>query len=260
VSTVSGIYKITLNTTGQIYIGSAADVLLRWRWHRNSTRQLIGKMICRHGAENFTFEIIEEVEPTKEKLEEKEQYYLDKLQPFPWNDHKGFNLSPTAYSCLGIKRSAETKQKMRDSWHRNRGPEYYNALRERALGDKNPAKRPDVAAKISKARKGQTWKHDAVRLEKHIAVRSGKKRSPEAVENMKRAQQKNKTRSDLAKEKFYLAQRTLYEITSPDRTIFQMYSRELKLYCKENSLTYANLITTAKTNKPYKGGWMARLV
>ena len=73
-------------------------------------------------------------------------------------------------------------------------------------------------------------------------------------------EQKNNTRSAAAKEKFYLLQRTLYEITKPDQSIFQMYSRELKDYCKNNGLQYSNLITTAKTNKVYKKGWKVRIL
>jgi group I intron endonuclease len=259
-SSVSGIYKITLNEDGRIYIGSASDIYLRWQWHRNSQKQLIGKMIKKYGKEAFTFEIVEEVESIKEKLEAREQHYLDTLQPFPWNSNRGFNLSPTAYTCLGIKRSEETKKKMRESWHKNRGESYYKQLSENVKGEKNPAKRPDVAEKISKSRTGQSWKNDAVRVAKHIAAREGKKYSEEAKANMRIAQQKNNTRSSEAKEKFYLIQRKLYEITKPDATKFQMYSRELKTFCADNGLQYANLITTAKTNKPYKGGWIAKLI
>lgn len=259
-SSISGIYQITLKEDGRIYIGSASDIHLRWRWHRNSQTQLIGKMIKKYGKDSFIFEIIEEVEATKEKLEEREQHYLDALQPFPWNNNRGFNLSPNAYTCLGIKRSEETKKKMRESWHRNRGESYYKQLSENIKGEKNPAKRLEVAEKISKSKMGQRWKDDLARVEKHIAERVGKKYSEEAKANMKKAQQKNNTRSDEAKEKFYLAQRTLYEITKPDATTFQMHSRELKTYCTENRLQYANLITTAKTSRPYKGGWIAKIV
>jgi hypothetical protein len=149
---------------------------------------------------------------------------------------------------------------MKKDWHAKRSPEYFAGLSERSKGDKNPAKRPEVRQKISEAMKGKTWKHDADRMRKHTAARKGKKYSDEAKANMRLAQQKNKTRSAAAKEKFYLAQRKLYEITKPCGATFEMYSRELKVFCKENSLQYANLITTAKTKKSYKGGWLARLV
>jgi group I intron endonuclease len=259
-SSISGVYKITLVKDGRIYIGSAADIHLRWKWHKKSQVQLIGKMIKKYGADAFSFEVVEEVEPVKKILEEREQFYLDTLQPFPWNNNSGFNLSPTAYSSLGIKRSDETIKKMKDSWHNTRGELYFKKLSENVKGDKNPAKRPEVRKKISDSMKGKTWKDDQDRVQKHISARKGKKYSDEARENMKAAQKKNNKRSDEAKEKFYLAQRKLYEITKPDGEVFEIYSRELKIFCKENKLTYANLVTTAKTLKKYKGGWSARLL
>lgn len=257
-SIISGVYKITYITDGRIYIGSAANIIHRWRWHRNSQAQLIGKMIKKHGKESFSFEVIEEVEPIKEKLEQREQYYLDLLQPFPWNNNNGFNLSPKAYTCLGIKRSEETKQKMREAW-KNRSPEYFEKQKTNAKrGDENPAKRPEVREKISKAMLGKTWKNDPIRMAKHIASHKGKTHTEEAKKNMKAAQQKNKTRSTEAREKFYLAQRVLYEIIKPNGETFKMYSRELKIYCKEKNLSYSNLISARE--KPYKGGWKTKIL
>jgi group I intron endonuclease len=253
-STTSGVYKITLKNDGRIYIGSSAGIEDRWNWHIRSQIQLIGKMIKKYGKESFTFEIIEEVEPVKEKLIEREQFYLDTLQPFPWINNNGFNLAPTAYSPLGIKRSEETKKKMSNSWYESRGTDAYRQrASDQMRGENNPAKRPEVAAKISKSRTGQTWADNLERVEKHRQARLGTTRSKETKERMSIAQQKNNTRSAAAKEKFYLLQRTLYEITKPDQSTFQIYSRELKEYCKNNRLQYSNLITTAKTDKLYKG-------
>lgn len=259
-SIISGIYKITLKDDGRFYIGSAADIYLRWRWHRNSQTQLIGKMIKKYGKGAFLFEVVEKVEPIKELLEEREQYYLDTLKPFPWNNNRGFNLCEKAYTVLGVKRSEETKEKMRNSWHKNRGPEYLKQCSERVKGDKNPACRIEVREKISKAMIGKTWKDDTERIERHRAARLGKKYNEQARANMKLAQQNNRTRSAEAKEKFYLAQRRLYQITRPDGSNFEIYSRELKLFCKDNGFSYANLIGTSKTGKSYKGGWSARLI
>jgi group I intron endonuclease len=259
-SIVAGVYKITLLTDNRIYIGSSANISLRWQWHCNNSQQLISKMIKKYGRELFLFEIVEEVEPIREKLLEREQYYLDTLQPFPWNNKCGFNLSPTAYSVLGVTRSAKTRQKMKDSWHKSRGELYYKQLSERVSGNKNPACRPEVRQKISQAMTGKTWKNDVERVEKHRNQRTGCKFTDTAKANMKIAQQKNNTRSNEAKEKFYLAQRRLYLITTPENTQFEIYSRELKIFCKSHNLSYANLITTATTGKFYKKGWLAQLI
>jgi group I intron endonuclease len=273
----SGIYQILSKKDGRSYIGSAVNLDKRWQGHiknskKPSNKQVISSAICLHGIDNFEFVVLEFCDV--DQLIDREQWWLDKVRPFA-DEGRSYNIRKTANSNIGIKRSdasrkkqsaatkgvpktKEHKQKLSESWHTNRGDSYYAQLSERMKGDKNPSKRPEVTAKISESRKGQTWKHDADRVAKHIESRKGKTLSDAAKLNMKLAQQKNKTRSVEAKEAFYIAQRVLYEITDPQGNKFMFYSRELKIFYKENSLSYANLITTAKTNKPYKKEWLAK--
>ena len=108
----SGIYQIKNICTNKFYIGSALNIekrknehfnlLLRNR-HFNSHLQNAWN---KYGEENFKFEILEECE--REKLIEKEQYYLDTLKPL-------YNICKIAGSSLGIKRSTETIEKLRIS-------------------------------------------------------------------------------------------------------------------------------------------------
>ena len=275
----SGIYQIVLKSDNRSYIGSAINIKKRWSNHitaskRSKTKQVIAMAIAKYGADNFEWKVLEYCEIPL--LLEREQYWLDTIRPFA-DENNGFNIRKVANSNFGVTRSIESRLKqsktttgvkkteehkkhMRDAWRRNRGEEYYVRLSERMKGDNNPSKRPEVAAKISKSRSGQNWKNDIARVEKHIAARKGKKYTEEQKENMRKAQQKNNTRSAEAREKFYLAQRTLYEITTPEGTKFQIYSRELKKFCKENKLQYANLIGTNKTKKIYKKGWRAIVI
>jgi group I intron endonuclease len=275
----SGIYQIILKEDGRSYIGSAVDIEQRWQTHKKNSRkplgaQVISRALNVHGIENFDWIVLELC--TIDQLLEREQFWLDTVRPFA-DEGTGFNVRKLANSNIGIKRSAESrkkqsntmkgvlkteehKHKMSEVWHNNRGEPYYKQLSDRIKGENNPAKRIDVAAKISASRMGQTWKHDTDRVAKHIAFRKGKTRTDDAKLNMKIAQQQNKTRSAEAKEKFYLAQRVLYEITNPHGNKIILYSRELKIFCADNSLGYSNLITTAKTNKPYKNGWIARRI
>lgn len=275
----SGIYQIILKTDGRSYIGSAINIESRWKDHQyfaktDPTRQVITRALAKHGIDKFEWKILEHCDT--EILLKREQHWLDVVRPFV-DENNGFNVRKIANSNFGITRSLESRRKqsekmkgvpktdehkknMSKSWHQNRTPEYYEMLSARIKGDKNPATRPEVREKISKSMTGKTWKHDTARIQKHVKQRKGKKYSEEAKKNMKLAQQRNKTRSKEAKEKFYLAQRRLYEISKPDGSIFCMYSRELKQFCIENSLTYSCLITTAKTNKTYKGGWRATLL
>ena len=274
-----GIYQITLKADGRSYIGSAINIKQRWKAHIYSsksahTKQVIARAIAKYGADSFEWAVLEHCEVAD--LLVREQHWLDFIRPFA-DENNGFNVRKVADSNLGITRSVESREKqsktmtgipktdehklhMSEGWHKNRGTEYYHQLSERMKGDNNPSKRPEVAAKISESMTGRTWRHDAVRVAKHIETHTGFKHSDESRANMKVAQQKNKTRSDAAKEKFHLAQRRLYEITSPVGEIFQIYSRELRQYCLDNKLSYANLISTAKTGKSYKKGWIAKLI
>jgi len=277
---LSGVYKITLKKDGRCYIGSSIDIVGRWQNHKyaaNSIReevQVITRAIRKYGKDAFDWEVLEECATSL--LIEREQFYLDTLQPFTTNK-LGFNIRRTAESNLGIVRSIETRAKqsrtmagvpksaehrrnMSKNWRAKRSDDYFERCSIRFRGDKNPTKNPDVRKKISLAMTGKTWKEDAERVRKHIENRKGKPLSDKAKANMKIAQQKNNTRSAEAKRKFYLAQRRLYKITDPSGICFNMYSRELKIFCQDNKLSYANLITTARTLKPYKGGWTATLL
>lgn len=97
----SGIYKITNEKTGKFYIGSAKDI--EWRWFEHK-RDLRLKSHCNpklqhswdfYGGDKFTFTILEEVEPEKDKLLIREQYYLDTFKPYM--REIGYNICPTAF-------------------------------------------------------------------------------------------------------------------------------------------------------------------
>ena len=77
-----GVYKITRIKTGEIYIGQAVNVSTRWTDHVKSalgvgtlTSSQLHRAMAEDGPENFTFELLEEVE--RDKLRERESYYID---------------------------------------------------------------------------------------------------------------------------------------------------------------------------------------
>lgn len=85
----SGIYKITNLINGKIYIGSTCNFKDRKSKHKNKrNNSLISKAIFKYGWDNFLFEIIEYCD--RDILIEREQFYLDTLQPFKENN--GYNL------------------------------------------------------------------------------------------------------------------------------------------------------------------------
>ena len=107
-----GIYKITNTVTGKFYIGSAVNIKQRWSVHRcqlsaNTHRNRhLQNSWNKHGEDSFTFEVLECCE--KERLIEREQFYID-------NEKPAYNISPTAGNSLGVKRTDETKRKMSEA-------------------------------------------------------------------------------------------------------------------------------------------------
>lgn len=92
-----GIYKITNQVNGKVYIGQSSNIENRWREHiltannkdyYGHTRMLIYPAIRKYGIENFSISIIEEC--SIEQLDEREIYwisYYDATNPI-----KGYNL------------------------------------------------------------------------------------------------------------------------------------------------------------------------
>lgn len=78
----SGIYKITRLSTGEIYIGKSSDVKARWGQHLKTAfgvgtiaHSVLHTTMEKDGIENFTFELLEEVE--KDKLGAREKFWID---------------------------------------------------------------------------------------------------------------------------------------------------------------------------------------
>lgn len=78
----SGIYKITREKTGEIYIGKSTNVRDRWVQHAKSayhcgtiSHSRLHTIMEEDGIENFTFELLEKV--SKDKLTEREKYWTE---------------------------------------------------------------------------------------------------------------------------------------------------------------------------------------
>lgn len=84
-----GIYKITNNINGKVYIGQSNNIQRRFSEHQNrgaASRIPVDVAIQKYGKENFSFEIIEEC--TIEQLNQRETY---------WINH--FNSIENGYNC-----------------------------------------------------------------------------------------------------------------------------------------------------------------
>lgn len=110
---ICGIYQIINKINNKIYIGSSIDVEQRWNTHKRELRSKkhhnknLQNAWHEYGEENFVFEIIELVEDTNQLID-KEQYYIDSTKCC--DSDIGYNVSPTAGNCLGVKRTEEEKR------------------------------------------------------------------------------------------------------------------------------------------------------
>jgi group I intron endonuclease len=163
------IYEIRNTTNDKRYVGSTIDPKRRKVVHFRKLRQgkhhsiVLQRAFDKYGEGAFFFSVIEENIP-QDYLIEREQYWLEKLQP-------EYNIAKIAGSRIGVPASEETKAKMRTA---NKGrvlssehkEKIGNALRGR-VREINPEWRDkltascfgrvhtlETKAKLSKARMG----------------------------------------------------------------------------------------------------------
>ena len=110
---MNSIYKIINKITNDIYIGSALNFSKRKYYHiyyldKNKHHSIILQNSWnKYGKENFEFIVIED-NIEKEKLIEREQFYIDTFNP-------KFNCSKTAGSPLGVKHTLQARINMSKS-------------------------------------------------------------------------------------------------------------------------------------------------
>lgn len=111
---ISGIYRIVCLVNQRIYIGSSINLIRRFGEHKRYLNagthhsHYLQSAWNKYGVSNFAFEVIELCEP--DALLEREQHYLDTLNPFLPN---GYNTSRDVVRfAVGLSRSVETRAKM----------------------------------------------------------------------------------------------------------------------------------------------------
>ena len=85
-----GIYKITNQINGKVYIGQSINIEHRWKEHiqeakHGDKKYKIYLALRKYGIENFKFEILEECQ--REELNEKEIFYIEKYNSY----YDGYN-------------------------------------------------------------------------------------------------------------------------------------------------------------------------
>ena len=109
----SGIYKIENTVNGKIYIGQAVDVYRRMKKHfwdvDHGNSKYFAQEIKQYGIKAFTACVLEFCE--KEKLYERERYYIEKYDSY----NNGYNLGRGGQHNDGRIVSEEDKQKTREN-------------------------------------------------------------------------------------------------------------------------------------------------
>ena len=105
---LSGIYLLTNKLTDEIYVGQSIDLSKRFiryfnlSYLKSKESLIISRALIKYGYVNFSVSILEYCD--KSILTEREQYYLDKLEP-------KYNILKIAGSSLGYIHSQVSKQK-----------------------------------------------------------------------------------------------------------------------------------------------------
>ena len=197
---VAGIYKIQQVGTDRCYVGSSSDIRKRKTQHMRELNkglhcaQYLQRSWNKYGADAFEFSVLEVCElgeGLKERLMVREQHWMDKLSPC-------FNTCKAAMSTLGFKMPREIVERHRQQiTGRKLSPEHAAVVRNLALGLKRSDETkeklrqhgirrgmPAEAIEASvRARKGKplTPEHIA----KFVASNAGYKHAPEVLEKMK---------------------------------------------------------------------------
>jgi group I intron endonuclease len=128
-----------------MYVGSAVAVNRRWNRHFHDLRKNIHA--CTHlqnayrkyGANSFDWEIIQFVDD-KTNLIPCEQFWIDFFRPV-------YNKRKIATSCLGLTRTPESKEKMRQAQLGRK--QSLETIAKRSTALKGKPRSPEVRAKIS---------------------------------------------------------------------------------------------------------------
>lgn len=206
---IAGVYLITnLKSHNRTYVGSSAGILERWAHHRvtlNSGRHRnikLQRAWKKYGADAFHFNIIEEV-ADHALLLEREQYWIDTLEPF-------YNIALVAGGGrLGRKHTPEAIAKMseiarnrtpRSGWTHSPEARARMADAQKIRREKHPIVISDAQkAKISASLKGRKkgplsaeWRAKISAAGKGNQNWLGKKHTPETLAKISAAKKGNK--------------------------------------------------------------------
>jgi len=191
------IYLITNTINNKVYVGQTKLTLeQRFKEHQQpSKKTAVSYAIQKYGKENFTIELLEECNIIN--LDEKETFYIKKYKSY----EQGYNNTIGGGSQY-ISHTPEVKEKLSVIG------------KGKLLGEKNPAKRPEVRKKISESQKKRVesgdWKSPTLgghtpealeKMRKNQPDRSGKNNSRYGVKMSEETKQKIREKQLLAQQR-----------------------------------------------------------
>lgn len=111
--TKSGVYRLECLVTEKSYVGSSVNMFNRRKGHFHDLRlgkhgnQKLQAAWNKYGESSFVFSVLEWLRD-KKNLVLHEQCWIDILDTF----NSGYNLTPLAGNCFGVRHSAEVRCKM----------------------------------------------------------------------------------------------------------------------------------------------------
>ena len=133
----SCIYLWTNLVNGKKYVGQTTCFYRRMKTYRYTyPNAYMGHAVNKHGLDNFDITILERDVPL-DKLDEREQYWLDYYQSYDLD--KGYNICKIASTTKGVTHTEEWCQEhsdwLKDKWATDE--EYRKFWQERMSGEKN---------------------------------------------------------------------------------------------------------------------------
>lgn len=190
---IGGVYSIRNLINGKRYVGSAVYLTQRFCDHKKRLRKgrhhsiKMQRAWDKHGEDNFSFDVLEIVQD-KTLLVTQEQKWIEFYRAA--HPRKGYNVSPTAGNCLGVKHTPETIAKIRAAIMR-RPPQSAETIAKRVAKLKGQKRTPELRALLAAKKIGNTYnrgrKHTPQARANMSAARKGIKYSAETIARMSAA-------------------------------------------------------------------------
>lgn len=227
------IYKVKCKINGKCYIGQTTlSIEKRKKQHtyyalNNIVNTHFYNALKKYGLENFKWNIIED-NILESKLNEKEIYYINNQNTFlnGYNMTEGGSISPMRYKKTRKKISGE------NHW------------------TKRLSITEETKQKISKSIKN-LWKNDEYRKEMTMKTKMAMM-NPNIREKLRKANTGKKL-SEETRKRMSKSKSKEYIIYSPENK--ELYIKNLKLFCKENNLSYTYMNRIANGLNKYHKGW-----